>query len=106
MAKSITELEAELEKVKAKNAEALKAERKRARAREADARAAIARAQAKVDETWGRRLREAGATDEDIDALVEQFACDEAPATEYVPASVDELKLAFAEAAASDVARQ
>ena len=71
MAKSIAELEAELEDVKAKNAEALKAERKRARQREADVRAAIARAQAKTDETWGRRLREAGATDQTVDYLVE-----------------------------------
>lgn len=73
MAKSIAELEAELEDVKAKNAEALKAERKRARQREADVRAAIARAQAKTDETWGRRLREAGATDQTVDYLVERM---------------------------------
>lgn len=70
MAKSIIELEAQLEEVKAKNAEALRAERKRARAREADVRAAIARAQAKADETWGRRLREAGATDQTVDYFV------------------------------------
>lgn len=106
MAKSITELEAELEEVKAKNAEALKAERKRARAREADVRAAIARAQAKVDETWGRRLREAGATDEDIDALVKQFACDEAPATEHALEVFEEIKRFRAEAAATDAAQQ
>ena len=74
MAKTITELESKLEEVKAKNAEALKAERERARKREADVRAAIARAQAKADETWGRRLREAGATDADIDAVVGQLA--------------------------------
>lgn len=73
MAKSISELEAELENVKAKNVEALKAERERARKREADVRAAIARAQAKADETWGRRLRMAGATDADIEAVVGQL---------------------------------
>lgn len=73
MAKSISELEAQLDVIKAKNAESLKAERERARKREADVRAAIARAQAKADETWGRRLREAGATDADIEAVVGQL---------------------------------
>lgn len=91
MAKSIAELEAQLENVRAENVKALKAERKRARKREADVRAAIARAQAKTDETWGRRLREAGATDATIDYFVErtkeQVAKHQADAAD--PASVD-----------------
>lgn len=70
---TVNELEERYERIKRENAEALKAERERAHKREKAVRKAIGRAQAKRDESWGRRLRKAGATDVTIDWFVEQL---------------------------------
>lgn len=65
MAKSITALEAELAKLAAKQ-----------KAELAKKKAELARAQRFADEKLGRRVRETGATPEQIDAVVKKLAAD------------------------------